>query len=100
MTKSVLDASWAGFRLMLSYKAMTRGGMCLRANEAYTSEVCSCCGVLPEGRSKGIADLGAAGLGIRGWTCDACGAVPHRNVNAARNILRLGLETLAGGAHV
>jgi putative transposase len=93
MAESVLDASWAGFRRMLSYKAMTCGGMCLKVNEAYTSQVCSCCGVVPEGRPKGIA-----GLGIRGWTCDACTTMHHRDVNAARNIRRLGLETLAEGA--
>jgi Putative transposase DNA-binding domain len=82
----------AGFRQMLSHKAMTRGGVRLDVNEAYTSQVC---GVLPKGRLNGVADLGT-----RGWACDACAAVHHRDVNAARNVLRFRLETLAGGAHV
>jgi transposase len=34
---------------------------------------------------------GIAGLGIREWVCD-CGVVHDRDVNAARNILNLGLE--------
>jgi IS605 OrfB family transposase len=95
MAKSVLDAGWSGFKHMLSYKAITHGGMCLEVNEAYTSQVCSECGCLPASRPKGIA-----GLGIREWTCSDCGTVHRRDVNAARNILRLGLESLVGGAHV
>jgi hypothetical protein len=71
---SVPNTSWAGFRHMLSFKAMTGGGMCLKVNEVYTSQVYSCCGVVPEGRPRGITDLG-----IRGWTCDdACGAASPR----------------------
>jgi transposase len=93
MAKSVLDASWAGFKHMLAYKAITRGGMCLEVNEAYTSQVCSECGCMPASRPKGIADLG-----IRGWSCNDCGAIHSRDVNAARNILRVGLDALAGGA--
>ena len=92
MAKSVLDAGWASFKDMLSYKALMRGGMCLEVNEAFSSQVCSCCGSLPKGRPKGFADLG-----IRNWTCGECGAAHRRDVNAARNILRIGLDTLAGG---
>jgi IS605 OrfB family transposase len=95
MAKSVLDAGWSGFKHMLSYKAITRGGMCLEVNEAYTSQVCSACGCMPEGRPKGIADLG-----MRGWACSDCGAIHSRDVNAAGNILRVGLDALIGGAHV
>ena len=29
-------------------------------------------------------------LNVRGWECQACGAVHDRDVNAARNILALG----------
>lgn len=92
LAKSVLDAGWSGFRHMLSYKAITRGGMCLEVPEANTTQVCSECGCFPASRPKGIA-----GLRIREWTCD-CGAVHDRDVNAARNILRVGLHTLAEGA--
>lgn len=92
MAKSVLDAGWAGFKHMLSYKALMRGGMCLEVNEAWSSQVCSCCGSLPKGRPKGFADLG-----IREWSCEDCATVHRRDVNAAKNILRIGLDTLAEG---
>ena len=63
------------------------------ATEAYTTQVCSSCGVMPEGRPKGIADLR-----IRQWECVGCGASHDRDVNAAINIARAGLRTLAEGA--
>lgn len=93
MAKSVNDAGWAGFKSMLSYKSIMNGGIYIEANEAYTSQTCSECGSLPSSRPKGIA-----GLAIREWTCDECGTVHDRDVNAARNILRIGLNSLVEGA--
>jgi IS605 OrfB family transposase len=94
MAKSVLDAGWSNFKQMLSWKTRLRGGgMLLEALEHLSTQTCSECGCLPPSRPKGIA-----GLGIREWRCDDCGAVHDRDVNAARNILRLGLKTLAEGA--
>lgn len=92
MAKSVLDAGWSTLRTQLSYKAMRHGGRLIEVDERMSTQVCSTCGALPEGRPKGIADLG-----IRVWSCD-CGATHDRDVNAARNILRVGLDTLAEGA--
>lgn len=90
--KSVLDAGWADFKRMLSYKAIMHGGSTLEVSEAFTSQVCSECGTRPPSRPKGIADLSK-----RSWCCDDCGAIHDRDVNAARNILRIGLDTLWGG---
>jgi putative transposase len=90
--KSVLDAGWADFKQMLSYKAIRHGGSTLEVCERMTSQTCSECGSLPASRPKGIA-----GLRIREWCCDDCGAVQDRDVNAARNILRCGLASLAEG---
>jgi putative transposase len=94
VAKSVLDVGWSRFKDMLSWKLRLRsGGMLLEVSEHLTTQTCSECGALPPSRPQGIA-----GLGIREWTCDDCGTVHDRDVNAARNILRLGLETLAEGA--
>lgn len=92
MAKSVNDASWATFKNMLRYKSVMNGGRMIEVNEAYTTQTCSECGALPSSRPRGIA-----GLGIREWRCCDCGAVHNRDQNAAKNILRIGLDTLAEG---
>ena len=91
--KSTLDAGWFSLRKMLSYKAMRHGGRMIEVDERLTSQVCSACGALPEGRPKGIADIG-----IRRWQCGECAAIHDRDVNAAANIVRRGLATLVEGA--
>ena len=82
MAKSVYDASWHSFKQMLAYKSVANGAWYEEVNEAFSSQVCSSCGALPDSRPKGIADLG-----IRHWTCSACGCEHDRDVNAAKNIL-------------
>ena len=91
MAKSVLDAGWAGFKQMLSYKAMTHGGLCLEVCKAHTTQACSECGCIAGPR-------GRAGLNERMWQCVGCDTVHHRDTNAAKNILRAGLSTLVEGA--
>jgi putative transposase len=90
MAKSVLDAGWSSFRHMLSYKAQKGGAMYTEANERMTSRTCSCCGTAPDSSPKGMS-----ALGVRHWVCSDCGASHHRDVNAAKNILRVGQERLA-----
>ena len=93
MAKSVLDAGWSRLKIMLSWKLRLRsGGMLLEVSERFTTQVCSECGSLPPSRPRGIA-----GLSKRIWRCDDCGTDHDRDVNAARNILRIGLDTLMGG---
>ena len=93
MAKSVSDAALSTFRHMLHYKAIRHNGRMIEVDERYTTQTCSACRIMPEGRPRGIA-----GLGIREWTCEGCGVSHDRDVNAARNILRLGLESLVEGA--
>jgi putative transposase len=90
MAKSVLDAGWSTFRAQLMYKAIRQCVVFAEVNEAWSTQTCSSCGTLPDSRPKGIA-----GLGVREWTCSDCGAIHGRDTNAARNILRLGRQTLA-----
>jgi len=82
MAKSVVDASWGQFTSILEFKAECAGATVIKVNPAYTTQTCSACGSV-EG-PKGITELA-----IRGWTC-SCGAIHDRDVNAAKNILRLG----------
>jgi IS605 OrfB family transposase len=95
MAKSVIDAGWSGFKRMLSYKSIRNGGGTLEVSEYLTTQVCSACGALPASRPRGIADLSK-----RLWICDDCKTVHDRDVNSARNHLRIGLDTLIGGTHV
>lgn len=96
MAKSVFDAGWAMFRNQLRYKASRHGAVYLDIDEKFTTQTCSSCGALPPERPKGIA-----GLGIREWVCSDCGASHDRDVNAARNILKLALTAQRpdGGSH-
>ncbi|CAG9172147.1 RNA-guided endonuclease InsQ/TnpB family protein [Cupriavidus pinatubonensis] len=92
MAKSVHDAAWTTFRTQLKYKAITQCVVFEEVSEAYSTQTCSCCGVIPPSSPKG-----RAGLGIRQWTCSDCGAEHDRDTNAARNIARLGLQALEVG---
>jgi putative transposase len=88
MAKSVLDASWSTFRRMLKYKSAGY----VEVDERFTTQTCFECGSRPPERPKGIA-----GLGIRSWDCSACGATHDRDVNAARNILKIALSAQRRG---
>lgn len=92
MGKSVLDAGWHMLKTMLEYKCAGAGVVFEEIDEKYTTQTCSRCGDKPPERPKGIA-----GLGIREWTCGSCGEHHDRDINAAKNILALGHQRLAGG---
>jgi len=92
MAKSTLDAGWSGLKTMLEYKSHQAGVVFAEVNEAYSTQTCSCCGVISNSSPKG-----RAGLGIREWTCVDCGSTHDRDINAAKNILAVGYGRLAGG---
>ena len=85
MAKSVLDASWGMLRTFLQYKGSYAGRNVSVVNEAYTTQVCSNCGSLSG--PKGLRQLV-----VREWSCVDCGELHDRDVNAARNILTLGMR--------
>ena len=87
MAKSIYDAGWSAFRHMLRYKARRHGAVFMEVDERWSTQTCSCCGSNPASSPKG-----RAGLGIRHWECSDCAASHDRDINAARNILRVGLE--------
>ena len=81
LAKSVADAGWSQLLRCIQEKAARYGRTFARIGRFEpTSQVCSACGVKD----------GPKPLGVRRWTCAACGAVHDRDVNAARNILALG----------
>lgn len=90
MAKSVSDAGWSSFKTMLVYKAVALGVEVSEVNESFSTVTCWCC-------QARTGPKGQAALGVRVWTCSACGASHDRDVNAARNILAFGKSQLRSG---
>lgn len=85
--KSTNDNGFGMFRFFLKYKMEERGKYLIYIDKwDATSTVCSECGTY----HKDIVNS----LSVREWTCPDCGAHHDRDINAAKNILRLGLERL------
>lgn len=87
MAKSVLDASWSTFRNFLQYKVSRHEGKYLEVDEKFTTQRCSSCQKITDNSPKGMN-----ALGIREWVCSNCKTQHDRDVNAAKNILKLGLS--------
>ncbi len=81
LAKDVRDAAWGQFTRILTDKAEEAGRTLVLVNPHNTSQTCSGCGALPVERKT---------LSIRTHVCGRCGLRLDRDVNAARNILRLG----------
>jgi len=78
LSRQVHDAGWGQFINILAYKAESAGRELVKVNPRGTSQTCSVCeAVVPKD------------LSVRVHRCP-CGYVADRDVNAARNVLRLG----------
>ncbi|SED17443.1 RNA-guided endonuclease InsQ/TnpB family protein [Rhodococcus koreensis] len=87
LSRVISDAGWSEFRSMLEYKADWYGRRVVVIDRFHpSSKTCSVCGEVAL----------AMPLDVREWTC-RCGAVHDRDVNAARNILAVGLTVAACG---
>jgi putative transposase len=80
LARAVADQGFATVRRMLGYKTAWRGGRLVTADRWYpSSKTCSACGTVKAKLS----------LSDRIFACEACGLVLDRDVNAARNLLKL-----------
>ncbi|BAH48549.1 RNA-guided endonuclease TnpB family protein [Rhodococcus opacus] len=86
LSRAISDAGWSEFRSMLEYKADWYGRVVAIDRFHPSSKTCSVCGEV----------VSAMPLKVREWTC-RCGVVHDRDVNAARNILAVGLAVAACG---
>jgi len=75
LAKSITDAGWSAFLIILTHKAACAGRRVVAVNPAYTSQTCSGCGAMV-----------SKGLSVRWHSCPDCGTSLHRDHNAARNI--------------
>jgi putative transposase len=81
--KQILDAAWSKFIENLTYKAEYAGCKLIKCNPAYTSQTCSKCG------TRTVHELKD-----RQFNCKHCNFMIDRDENAAKNILRIGLDSL------
>jgi putative transposase len=88
MAKSVLDSGWSMLKRFLQYKGEHAGRSVEVVSERNTTRACSFCGAL-------LGPKGKDGLVVRHWDCPECGAGHDRDINAARNILYVGLRKQA-----
>lgn len=83
--KSTADNSFGKFREMLKYKLEDKGKKLIKIGKFEPSTIiCSYCGAY----HKDIVNS----LSVREWTCPDCGTHHDRDVNAAKNILKIGLN--------
>ena len=80
--KSIMDAAWSKLVQYTSYKAEDAGRSVIMVNPSNTTQMCSRCG-----------QIVAKGLSERQHDCPHCGYSVDRDLNAAINILRLGLQS-------
>lgn len=79
LSKHILDAGWAMFRTMLSYKTDV-----VAINPKFTSQTCNDCGV-KDSKSR---------ISQSKFVCTSCGTESNADQNAAKNILGKGITVL------
>ncbi|MQY58622.1 MAG: transposase [Clostridia bacterium] len=89
LNRSMRDVAWFGFFNILLFKAEEAGKEVIKVPAKNTSQLCSECGG-PVPKS----------LSVRIHKCPHCGLSLDRDINAARNILRLGQSLQGAGALV
>jgi putative transposase len=88
LNKSILDQGWGMFRNMLEYKLKYSGGSMLLVDPRFTSQTCHNCGHVSKENRKSQSS----------FQCTVCGHEQNADINAAMNILAVGLTVSACGA--
>ncbi len=83
LAKSISDAGWSTFRAWLEYFGHKYGKVTVAVPPHNTSQNCSNCGKKVQ-----------KSLSTRTHVCPHCGYTEDRDINAAINILRIGLSTV------
>ena len=87
LAQAISDVSWGSLVSMLKYKAIWYNRQVIQIDRFYpSSKTCSHCHHL----------MSSMDLSIREWVCPSCGIHHDRDVNAAKNILRQGLNIMSG----
>lgn len=88
LNKSIRDAGWGVFLLILHAKAESAGRMLIAVSPRHTSQRCASCGHVAKRNRVSQAE----------FRCQQCGHEAHADINAAINILRSGLDLRAAQA--
>lgn len=81
LSRKIQESAWSTLSSMIEYKCSWYGKTYYRINRWIpSSKTCSSCG----------HKLESLNLGVRNWTCTACGAEHDRDINAAMNIKNTG----------
>ena len=83
LAKSISDAAWYQLIQCTIYKVADGDRVVVLVDPRNTSKQCSTCGTRVD-----------KSLSVRIHACPTCGLIMDRDENAARNILRLGLESI------
>ncbi len=87
LNRGILEQGWGQMYQQIAYKAASAGKQFVRIPPAYTSQTCSKCGVPDKQSRRSQSD----------FVCIHCGHAENADVNAAKNILSLGLQKSSGG---
>ncbi len=91
LARSISDAAWGEFVRQLEYKSKWYGRTLVKIDRWFpSSKRCGNCGHIVE----------KLPLNIREWTCQKCGSVHDRDLNAARNINAAGLAVIGNTENV
>lgn len=82
LARDINDCAWGQFFEILNYRAGEAGRTVIQVNPRNTSKMCSCCGEVNHELK----------LSDRSWVCTKCGTIHDRDINASKNIKRLGLS--------
>lgn len=86
VARAIADMGWYESRRQLQYKAAWRGAVVVVADRWFpSSKSCSVCGKMVQ----------SLALGVRHWTCEGCGRIHDRDVNAAINLKIMAVSSTA-----
>ena len=90
LAESISECSWFEFVRQLEYKGRWYGRTVVKIDRFFpSSKTCSNCGFIKE----------SLNLSERKWTCPKCEINHDRDLNAAKNILKQGLNSLSFGTN-